>query len=147
MVFSSKLEVCQCNSDERGDNKEDDEDNKQNAVDCVNPVAPNTSKDVVQLDVYGTERQKPGHSHLWNSSPVPRKWRNLPGVFCGTARSLEFTFAVFASNTSQNKQRKCDQGPDEHNDTDSAKGQCCCCTISNSNSVQEAKCQEERSTE
>ena len=146
MIFGSKLEVRQCNSDESSDNKEDDKDDKENAVDCVNPVAPNTGKDVVQLNVYGTERQKSSHSHLRNCFPVPGKWRNLPGVFCGAARSLEFTFAVFTSNTSQNEQRKCHQGPDEHNDTDSAKRQCCCCTISNSNCVQEAECQEERST-
>ena len=147
MIFGSKLEVRQCNGDESSDNKEDDKDNKENAVDCVNPVAPNTGKDVVQLNVYGTERQKSSHSHLRNCFPVPGKWRNFPGVFCGTARSLEFTFAVFTSNTSQNEQRKCHQGPDEHNDTNSAKWQCCCCTISNSNCVQEAECQEERSTE
>lgn len=146
MVFSSKLEVRQCNSDESSNDKEDDKDYKENAVDRVDPVAPNTSKDVVQLDVYGTERQKSSHSHLGNCLPVPGKWRNLPGVFSGAARSLEFSFAVFTSNTSQNEQRKCHQGPDENNDTDGAKGQCCCCTINNSNCVQETECQEERST-
>jgi hypothetical protein len=108
VVFSSKLEVRQCNSNEGSYNKEDDEDYKEDAVDGVNPMAPNTGKDVVELNVYGTERQKPCHSHLWNCCPVPGKWRNLPGVFGGAARSLEFGFAVFTSNTSQNKQRECD---------------------------------------
>lgn len=108
MVFCSKLEVRQCNSDEGSDNKENDEDNKENAVYGVDPVAPNTGKYVVELDVNGTERQKPCHSHLWNCSPVPGKWWDLPRVFSGAARSLEFGFAVFTSNTSQNQQRECD---------------------------------------
>lgn len=102
MVFSSKLEVCQRNSDEGSDDKEDDEDYEENAVNSVNSVAPNTSKDVVQLDIDSAERQKSSHSHLRNCCPVPGKWRNLPRVFGGTARSLEFTLAVFTSNASQN---------------------------------------------
>ena len=56
MVFSSKLKVRQCNSNEGSNNKEDDEDYEENAVNCVNPVAPNTSKDVVELNIDGTER-------------------------------------------------------------------------------------------
>ena len=102
MVFSSKLEVRQGNSNEGSDDEKDDKDYKEDAVNGVNSVAPNTSKDVVELDIYSTERQKSSHSHLWNCCPVPGKWGNLPRVFGGTARSLEFTLAVFTSNASQN---------------------------------------------
>lgn len=125
MAFSSKLKVGQSNSNEGCDNKEDDKDYKQNAVNCVDPVSPDACKDVVQLNVNGTERKKTGHRHLRNGSPVPGKWWNLSQEFGGAARSLELIFAVFPSNASQNKQRKCDQRPYEHNDTDSTKGQCC----------------------
>lgn len=66
MIFSSKLEVCQCHSNESSDNQENDEDNKQNTVDCVNSMTPNTGKYIIKFNVYSTERQKSCHRHLRN---------------------------------------------------------------------------------
>lgn len=56
MVFSSKLEVCQCNRDESSDYDENKEDDRQNTIDGVYSVTPNTGKYVVKLNVNGTER-------------------------------------------------------------------------------------------
>lgn len=56
MVFSSKLEVRQCNRDESSDYDKNKEDDRQNTIDGVYSVTPNTGKYVVKLDVNGTER-------------------------------------------------------------------------------------------
>ena len=73
MIFSSKLEICQRNSDKSSDNNKDDEDYKQDAVDSVYPMTPDTGKYIVEFDIYSTEGQKSSHCHLWKSTPVPRK--------------------------------------------------------------------------
>lgn len=87
VVFRSKLEVCQSNCDEGSDYDEDKEDDRQNTIDGVYSVTPNTGKYVVKLNVDGTERQKTSHSHLRKCSPVPAQWWDLSWIFCGTARS------------------------------------------------------------
>lgn len=103
MIFSSKLEICQSHSDESGDNQQNNKDDEEYAVDSINSVAPYTSKNVVQLYVYGTEREKPCHCHLWNGTSVPRQRWNLSGILCSADRSLELSFAIFTCNTTQHK--------------------------------------------
>lgn len=56
MVFSSKLKVCKCHSNESSDNEKNDEDYKENAVYGVNSMAPHTGKYVVKFDINSTER-------------------------------------------------------------------------------------------
>lgn len=73
MILSSKLKVGQRHSYEGSDNKENNEDDKKNAIGGVDSVAPHTSKDVVKFNVDGTEGKKTSHCHLWNSSSVPRQ--------------------------------------------------------------------------
>jgi hypothetical protein len=104
MIFSSKLEVSQSNSDESSDNQKNNEDNKQDAVDGINPVTPDTGKYVVELNVNSTKREKPCHCHLRKGTPVPRQRWNLTRIFCGAARSLELSLHIFPSNTTQYKQ-------------------------------------------
>ena len=58
MVLHCQLEVGEGNGDEGRDNDKDDEDNEEDGVDGVHLVAPHAGKDVVQLNVDGTERQK-----------------------------------------------------------------------------------------
>ena len=58
MVFHCQLEVSQGDGDEGCDDDEDDEDNEEDGVDGVDLVAPHAGKDVVQLNVDGTERQE-----------------------------------------------------------------------------------------
>lgn len=101
MVFSSKLEICQCHGDKSSDNQENDEYYEQNAVNGVNPVTPYTSKYVVKFNVDSTERQKPCHSHLRKGSTIPRQRWYLPRKFCGAARSLKLSFAILPSNPTQ----------------------------------------------
>lgn len=72
MVLSSKLEICQRHSNESSDYQKNDKHNKQDAVNGVNPVTPHTGKNVVQFNVYSTERQKTSHCHLRDCCPVPR---------------------------------------------------------------------------
>jgi len=111
MIFSSKLKVRQCHSNEGSDYKQDDEDDKENAVDSVNSVAPHASKYVVEFNVDCTERKKTSHCHLWNSSPIPRQWWNLSRIFGSATRSLELSLAVFTSYGTQDKQRRGYQCP------------------------------------
>jgi hypothetical protein len=105
MVLSSKLEVCQCHSNESSNYQEDYKDNKQDVVYSINPVTPDTGKYIVKFDVYSTERQKACHCHLWNCSPVLWQRWNLSGILGGVARSLEFSLAVLPSNPTQHQQR------------------------------------------
>lgn len=56
VVFSSKLEVGKCNSDECRDYKENNENYEEYAVDGVSPMSPHTGKYVVKFNVDGTER-------------------------------------------------------------------------------------------
>ena len=58
MVLHCQLEVGEGNGDEGRDNDKDDEDDEEDGVDGVNLVAPHAGKDVVQLNVDGTEGQK-----------------------------------------------------------------------------------------
>lgn len=98
MIFSSKLKVSQSHSNKRSDNQQNDKDDEKDAVDGVNPVAPHTGKNVVQLNVNGTEGEKSSHCHLGNSTPVPRQRRNLSGILCSAARGLKLSLAVLTSN-------------------------------------------------
>lgn len=54
-------------------------------------VAPHASKDVIQLDVDGTEGQEACHQHLWHSGSVPWQLGNLTRVLVGAARSKELS--------------------------------------------------------
>ena len=47
MIFSSQLEVRQSHSYESSNYNQNDENDEQDAVYCVNPVPPNTGKYVV----------------------------------------------------------------------------------------------------
>lgn len=47
MIFSSKLEVSKGNGYKSSDDQEDDEDDEEDAVNGVDPMAPNTGKDVI----------------------------------------------------------------------------------------------------
>ncbi len=71
MILDSKLEVCKCHSDKRGDDDEDNEHNEKDAVDGVYLMPPDAGKYVVQLDVNSTEREEPCHCHLRNGASVP----------------------------------------------------------------------------
>lgn len=144
MIFSSKLEVSQSHSNESSDNQQNNEDDKQDAVDGINPVTPDTGKYVVKLNVNSTKREKPSHCHLRKGTPVPWQRWNLTRIFCRAARSLEFSPAIFPSNTTQYKQWGCYQRPNEDYHQNGAKRKCCSCTISNCNSVKEAECEEQR---
>ena len=59
VVFHCQLEVGQGDGDEGCDNDKDDEDDEEDGVDGVHLVAPHAGKDVVQLNIDGTERQEP----------------------------------------------------------------------------------------
>ena len=146
MIFSSKLEVSQSHSDESSDNQKDNEHNKQDAVDGINPVTPDTGKYVVELNVNSTEREKPCHCHLRKGAPVPRQRWNFTRIFCGAARSLELSLAIFPSNTTQHKQWWCYQCPYENYHHNGAKRKCCSCTVGNCNSVKKTECEEQRPT-
>lgn len=147
MIFSSKLEVGQSHSYKGSDNQENDENNKQNAVNGVDPVTPYAGKYIVQLNVNSTERKKPCHCHLWKGTSVPWQRWNLSRILCGANGSLELSPAVFPSNTTQHKQWWCYQCPYQDNYHNRAKRQSCSCTIRNGNSVEEAECEEQRTTE
>ena len=58
MVLDCQLEVGEGNGDESCDNDKDDEDDEEDGVDGVHLVAPHAGKDVVQLNVDGTEWQE-----------------------------------------------------------------------------------------
>ena len=58
MVLHCQLKVGEGNCDEGRDNNKNDEDNEEDGVDGVHLVAPHAGKNVVQLDVDGTEGQK-----------------------------------------------------------------------------------------
>uniref|UniRef100_A0A7C9ACZ1 Uncharacterized protein n=1 Tax=Opuntia streptacantha TaxID=393608 RepID=A0A7C9ACZ1_OPUST len=103
MIFSSQLEVRQSHSYESSNYNQNDENDEQDAVYCVNPVAPHTCKYVVELYVYCTKRQKSSHGHLRKGSAVPWQWWNLSRILCCAARSLELSLAILSSNTTQNK--------------------------------------------
>lgn len=108
MILDRKLKVSQCHSDEGGDNDEDDENDEEDAVYGVNLVPPNTSKYIVELNVDGTERKEPSHRHLRNCPSIPWQLRDLSGILCGAAWSLEFCLAIFTGNPSQDEQRSSD---------------------------------------
>lgn len=55
MIFCSKLEISQCNSDESGHYKQKNEDYKQYGVDGVDFLTPYTFKYVIELNVDGTK--------------------------------------------------------------------------------------------
>ena len=103
MIFSGELEVSQGNGYKSGNDQEDDEDDEEDAVNGVDPMAPNTGKDVIQLDVDGTERKKTSHGHLRNSASVPWKWRDLTWILSCADWSLELGFAVFTGDATQYK--------------------------------------------
>lgn len=147
MILSSKLEVCQCHSDESSNNQENDEDNEQDAVDGVNSVAPNTGKYIVKFNVYSTERQKSCHRHLRNCSTIPRQRWNLPWIFSCPNRSLKFSLAILPSNPSQYKQRRRNKWPYENYNHNRPKWKSSSSFVSNCNSVQKAESQKQRSTE
>jgi len=71
MILTCKLKVHKSHSDEACDNKEHDEGDEENAEKCVNLVTPNGSKNIVQLDVYGTKGKEARHKHLRDRSAVP----------------------------------------------------------------------------
>lgn len=146
MIFCSKLEVSQCHSNEGCDDEKYNKNYKENAIDCINSVAPDTDKYVVELNIDCTERQKTSHGHLWDSASIPRQWWNLSRILGSAAWSLELCFAVFSCNSTQDKQRRCYKGPDQNNYNNGAKRKCSCSIISNGNSVQEAECQEQGPT-
>lgn len=141
MIFGCKLEICQSHSYKSSDNQQDDEDNKQDAVYGIDPVAPDTGKYVVKLNVNSTKWKKSSHCHLRNRTPVPRQWWNLSRILCGAAGSLELSLAIFSSNTTQNKQGRCHQCPYEDYYYNSSKRQCSSCSVCNSNRVKEAECE------
>lgn len=147
VILSSELEVCQCYSNESSNDQENDEDNEQDAIDGVYPVTPNTGKYIVEFNVYSTERQKSCHRHLWNCSAIPWQRWNLPWIFSCADGSLKFSLAILPSNPTQHKQRRCDKCPYENYNHNCAKWESSSSIISNCNSVQKAKCQEQRSTE
>lgn len=147
MILSSKLEVCQCHSNESSNNQENDEDNEQNTVDGVNSVTPNTGKYVIKFDVYGTERQESCHCHLRNCSTIPRQRWNLSWIFSCAAGSLKFSLAILPSNPTQYKQRRGNKCPYENNNHNCAEWEGSSSIVNNCNSVQKAKCQKQRSTE
>lgn len=146
MIFSSKLKIDQRHRNEGSDDEENDEDYEEDAVYSVDPVTPYTGKYIVKLDVDSTKWKKTSHHHLWSSCAIPWQWRDLSRIFSRPTRCLKFHLAVFASNTSQNKQRRSHKCPDEENNEDGAKWQCCCSTVYNGDSVEKAECQEERPT-
>lgn len=147
MIFSSKLEVCQGHSDESSHNNQNNEDDEQDAVYSVNPVAPNTGKDVVKLYIYRTERQKSSHRHLRKSTAIPWKWWNFSGVLSSAARSLKLSLAILTSNSTQNKQWWCHKCPDKKNHHNGAKRKSSSSSICNCYCVQEAEGQKQRPTE
>lgn len=99
MILDGKLKVSQGNSNESRDDNENDEDNEQNTINSVNPMAPDTGKNVVEFNINCTERKKPSHGHLWNSSSVPNRGWNFPRVFCSSTWSLKICVTVLTSNT------------------------------------------------
>lgn len=137
MVFNCKLEVGQCNGDESSHDDQYDENNEENAVDGVDLMAPHTGKDIVQLDVNGTEWQEPSHGHLWNSIAIPRKRGNFSWELRCPARGLKFSLAVFPRNPTQHQQRRGDKRPYQDNHTDGAEWEGCSCVIKDSNCIQE----------
>lgn len=129
MILNSKLEVRKCHCDKGCDNDEDNEHNKEDAVDGVYLMPPDTGKYVVQLDVNCAEREEPCHCHLRNSASVPWKLRDFPWVLGCAAGGLEFCVTIFPGYTTQHKERRGYKCPDEDNDNDSAERQSCCSTV------------------
>ena len=104
MVLSSKLEVCQCDSNESSNYQEDYKDNKQDVVYSIDPVTPDTGKYIVNFDVYSTERQKACHCHLWNRSQYHGKGGISLGylvVWQGAWNSALLFFPAMPPNTSK----------------------------------------------
>lgn len=66
MILCCKLEICQCNSDERCANYKNDENNKKHTIYCIYVVTPHSSKYIVQFYLYidGTKRKESCHCHL-----------------------------------------------------------------------------------
>ena len=146
MIFGSELEIGQRHSNEGSDNEKNNEHNEQNAINGVDLMAPNTSKDVIQFDIYSTEWQKTSHCHLWHSSSIPRQLWNFSWILRSATRGLEFCLAIFTSNATQNKQRWGYQSPNENNNNNGAKWKSSSRLVSYSYSIEEAECQEKRST-
>ena len=113
MILCCKLEICQCNSDERCANYKNDENNKKHTIYCIYVVTPHSSKYIVEFYLYidGTKRKESCHCHLRYGASIPCQFRNFSWVLVGTAWSLEFNFAVFTSNPTQYEQRGSNQCP------------------------------------
>jgi hypothetical protein len=85
VVLYGQLEVGEGHSDEGSHHDQNQEHNEQDGVDCVHLVAPDAGKDVVQLDVDGTEGQEASHQHLRWGGAVPRQGRDLSRKLGGPA--------------------------------------------------------------
>ena len=146
MVFNSKLEIGQSNGNKGRHDNQDDENNEENTVDGVHLMAPHTGKNIVQLDINGTEWQEPSHSHLRNSRAIPRQRRDFSWKLRCPARGLKFSLTIFPSNPAQDQQRRGDNRPYQDDNQNGAEGESCGCIVKNSNCIQEHKCEEERPT-
>lgn len=71
MIFSGQLEVKQRNGDEGCDNGQHYKRQIQDAEESVYLVAPDSRKDVMQLDVDRREGQEASHHQLSHGMPVP----------------------------------------------------------------------------
>ena len=71
MVIPGQLEVRESDGDETSHDHQHDEREEQDAEEGVYLVPPNGCEDVVQLDVYGGEREEAGHEQLGQRMAVP----------------------------------------------------------------------------
>mmetsp|Transcript_6274 Transcript_6274/g.9515 ORF Transcript_6274/g.9515 Transcript_6274/m.9515 type:complete len:577 (+) Transcript_6274:207-1937(+) len=116
MVLAGQLEVHQGNSDEGGDDEQHDEGQEQDPKEGVDLVAPYTGKDVVQLNVDGTEGQEASHEHLGQRVAVPGDVRgDLAHGLGGAAGYIHITRGVApndAPNYRQGERHQAPQGDD-----------------------------------
>ena len=94
VILCCQLEVGQCHRDESCHDDQNDKDNDQDTPDDVDVVAPDAGKDVVELDVDGSEGQEASHGHLWCCLTIPGQWWYLSWVLGRPTGGLECLFCV-----------------------------------------------------
>ena len=137
MVFPRQLEVKQCHTDKGSDNNKKDEGEEKDTEKGIDLVSPHGCKDVMKLNVDSRERQESRNDHLEETSSVPR---NLGGdltlYLCCAGWSIKVVAGiVLRHDTSQHRQRECNQRVECRNSEDSREWQCTGGSMGQGNSV------------
>ena len=124
VVLAAQLKVGEHDGDASSHADHNEEDDQQDAVQCVRLSAPQRGEYVVEFDRNRAERQETADKHAQREKVVPGDSRNLAGDVLRPARRLERLGVVSAGDAADDCQREPNQQPDEHEEEDGGERQC-----------------------